>query len=179
MKSLFVSALVVAFLAPAAASASWVDEMMEEVKAQLPHGGGVYTETHSTVSTGGQHAASGQTITTSNSSASSYVETRINADSKGGDIKVKIEQSENENVTTEEYTKKIEPGMGARVEVSATSKSGESKTEVFVDGEEATPQSTSLASTSGFISSESKIRTLFSVQVPRFFKKMFSFLWWL
>ena len=164
---------------PAATYAFSIDEIIENAKT----GGGIYTESHSSASTGGQTAASGQSVSTGDSSASSHVETRINADGSGGDVKVKIETSENGTVKTEEYSKPIEAGAGAKVEVNASVKNGESQSNVKVNDETIDAHApleaagNLMGSTSAHVAVQTKIKTLFSIKLPNFFKKAFSFFW--
>ena len=55
----------------------------------VSNSGTVVSETSASANTGGQHASSGQTITTGDASASASVETRVNG-IDGGAVKIKV-----------------------------------------------------------------------------------------
>lgn len=133
-------------------------------------GNGTVVESHSSANTGGQTAASGQTVTTSDSSASSHTETHINANGSGGTVEVKIQKTENGETTNEEYSKKVEPNEPVHVNVGVEASSdGEGETKVEVNGEAQAP----VAETSV----QSEIKTFFTASVPNFFRNIFSFVW--
>lgn len=176
MKSLITTLIALGLIAPHATYAMSIHEIIENAKA----GSGIYVESHSSASTGGQTAAAGQTVTTGDASASSHVE--IRSDTSGGSVKVNVSTSGNGTTTVQEYTQPIEAGIGAKVEVNASSKNGESKTEVKVNDTTIEPtQKTAAATTSAPVPtpivSQSKFVTFFSVKIPGIFKQLFSFFW--
>jgi hypothetical protein len=164
----------VAFLGligPSAIYALSVEEIVNTARA----GHGTVVESHSSASTGGQHAAAGESVTTGDVSASSHTETRINANGNGGTVEVKIEKTENGETTKEEYSKKVEPNEPIRVNVGVEASSDEEgKTNVEVNGEAQDPNHESHAeSGAGF-----EIKTFFTASVPNFFKKIAGFFSW-
>lgn len=152
----------------------WIDEMIESARA----GNGTVVESHSSVSTGGQTAASGQTITTGDASASSHTETRINANGSGGIVEVMIEKTVNGETVKEEYQKEVKPGEPVHVEVSseASSEGGieNAESSVKVNSETQKPQEHE-ESADGGVGFE--IKTFLTASVPNFFKRMASFFW--
>lgn len=162
--------ILFALVVPAVSLAFSVEDMVEAARA----GHGTVVETHSSANTGGQTAASGQSMTTGDVSASSHSETRINANGSGGTVEVKVEKSENGVNTKEEYTKKVEPNEAVYVNVNVESSSTEdsSETKVKVNGETQTPESETHAD-AGF-----EITTFFTASVPNFFKKVVGFFSW-
>jgi hypothetical protein len=177
MKSLITTLITIGLLAPAGASYAFsIQEMIEAAKG----GNGTYVESHSSVSTGGQTVKNGETVITGDSSASSHVETRINAGNNGGEVSVKVETSENGKTETKEFTQPIKEG-GVKVEANAEIKNGEYKAEVKVNDEpvEASQSSKAGAQVASVspVTSESKVSLLFTTRIPDFFKKLFGFLW--
>jgi len=172
MKSLITTLLTIGVLAPiGAAYALDIDEMIEAAK----NGNGTYVETHSSVSTGGQTAKGGENVQTGDAHASSYTE--IRADNNGGEVKVKIETSENGETKTKEFTQEIPKG-GVKVEANAESKDGKSSAEVKVNGEvvEADSNVSQAASVSAAVSA--KISLLFTEKIPNLFKRMLGIFAW-
>lgn len=162
-----VSALVaVGLIAPVGAAYAFsIDDMIEAAK----NGNGTYVETHSSVSTGGQTVRGGTSVQTGDASASSYTE--IISGEDGGEVKVKIETSENGETNTKEFTAPIPKGEGVTVEANAESVDGESNAEVKVDGEVVGSNESQMASAAV----GAKISLLFTEKIPSFFKKLFSF----
>jgi hypothetical protein len=173
MKSLITTLVTIGLIAPTgAAYAIDIDTMIEAAK----NGNGTYVETHSSVSTGGQTAQSGENVQTGDAHASSYTE--IHADNDGGEVKVKIETSENGETTTKEFTQDIPKGEGVKVEASAESNNGESSAEVKVNDEvvEADTSESHTASASAAVSA--RISLLFTEKIPSLFKRVFSLFRW-
>lgn len=166
--SLVSTLVALGLLAPAhAAYALDMDALIEAAK----NGDGTYVETHSSVSTGGQTAKGGESVQTNDASASSYTE--IISGEDGGEVKVKIETSENGETETKEFTAPIPKGEGVSVEVNAESKDGEASAEVKVDGEVVETDSNESQTASAAVST--KISLLFTEKIPSFLKKIFSF----
>lgn len=111
---------VVPAVAFGAMDAAWIEGMIQRAQAG---GGTVIIENSSSVSTGGQTAGSGESVTTGNASASSRIETHVQSSNNGGTVKVKIETGENGEVTVEEYVKDIAPGETIEVRNSAQTSS--------------------------------------------------------
>ena len=154
----------------------WIDGIIESAKAGY---GTVIIENNSSVSTGGQTAASGQTVTTGDVSASSHTETRINANDSGGSVQVNIQKTVNGETVKESYEQEIAPNEPVHVEVNAkaTSVRGEttSETSVELNGEAQQPQAETHENApedAGF-----EIATFFTASVPNFFKKVVGFFW--
>jgi len=181
MKSLITTLLAFGLIWPAATYAFTIEELIEAAKA----GNGTYVESHSSVSTGGQTARSGETVVTGDSSASSHVETRINSNNEGGTIDIKIETSKNGEVKTTEYSKQIEKDKSVRIDANAEVTDTDSKVQIEIDGEAVesettektaeTPAENNVASV--IIASESKFSLLFTEKIPSAFKKVLSFFW--
>jgi hypothetical protein len=152
---------------------SYVHRMIENAKEG---NGTVIIENHSSVSTGGQVAGAGQTVTTGDVSASSHTETRINAGGDGGTVYVKTETKRNGEVEkSEEYTKNLDPKKPIEVNVSAKADAEDSEVEAVIQGEVARESTTSseedgAASATAFARFEAALAS-----VPTFFKKVFSF----
>lgn len=140
---------------------SWVEGI---VSAAQEGNGTVIIENHSSVSTGGQTAASGQSVSTGDSSASSRVETRINAGESGGRVDVKVETESDGIKNTESYSKEL--NAGERVDIRVATSTG------------ARIESGVAASSSATSSLVSKISSKLSIKIPEFVRKMFSFFWW-
>lgn len=160
--SLVTTLLALGLIAPAhVAYAFDMNELIEAAK----DGNGTYVETHSSASTGGQTARSGEQVITGEAHASSHTE--INAGPDGGEVTVKIETRENGETTTKEFTQKIPKGEGVHVEATAESKDGETNAEVKVNGDavEAEAKHTATTSVVGF----------FTETIPSFFKKVVGF----
>lgn len=180
MKKFPVTFMTISLLLPGFVSAegsfeSYVERM---IKNANDGGGTVIIENHSAVSTGGQVAGAGQTVTDGDVSASSHTETRINAGSDGGSVYVKTETKRNGEVEkSEEYTKTIEPGKPVHVNTSAKADPGGSEVETEIQGEVMHKQSTSSDAQSGErITAVARFQAAFA-SVPAFFKKLLSFLW--
>ena len=178
--------LLIALLFPAFASAqdpfdTYVQSMIEEARQAAEEGNGtVYIENHSSVSTGGQTAAAGQSVSDGDVSASSRVETYINTGDDGGRMQVKIETSRNGEMETEEYTDDFAPGEPVNVEVRAHATSDDADVEVRVNGEATTTEPQRDEKTSE--NEEARVTVVAKVEhalgsIPGFFKKIFSFLW--
>src|SRR3989344_7569306 len=147
---------------------SYVHRMIQNAK---DGGGTMIIENHSSVSTGGQVAGAGQTVTDGDVSASSHVETRINAGNEGGTVQVKVETTRNgETEKKEEYTKEIEPGKPVEVNVSAEADRDGSAIDTEISGE-------FVADDAGTeIAIMSRVETAFKA-VPSFLKKVLGFFW--
>lgn len=146
-----------------AAYAFDLESMIEAAK----NGNGTYVETHSSASTGGQTAGSGETVQTGDVSASSYTE--INANNEGGQVKVKIETSENGETKTAEFTQEIPKDEGVKVEATAESVEGASKSEVKVNDQVVETKTETHATTSVVVD-------FFTETIPDLFKKVVGFL---
>ena len=159
--SLVSALLAIGMITPAGTAYAFsFDELVEAAK----NGNGTYVESHSSVSTGGETVHSGESVQTGDAHASSYTE--INAGPDGGEVKVKIETSENGETKSQEYSQQIPKGEGVNVEASATSENGESNTEVKVNGEVVETESqTASAAVS------TRISLLFTEKIPSYFKK--------
>jgi hypothetical protein len=159
--------IAVGIVAPAGAAYAFdLDAMIEAAK----NGNGTYVETHSSASTGGQTAKSGESVQTGDAGASSYTE--IHANGEGGTVKVNVETTENGTTNTKEYTQQIPKGEGVKVEANAESKDGESDAEVNVNGEVVDSE---IQTASALVAFNEKISLLFTEKIPSFFKKLFSF----
>ncbi len=169
MKKLLAVSLLTIIASPFTTQAFSVEEIIESARA----GNGTVVESHSSASTGGQTAASGQSVTTSDSSASSHTETRINTNGNGGTVEVKVEKTENGVTTKEEYSKPIAPNEPVHVDVNVAASSDEksAETNVLVNEEAQASEDSSTAA-------KSEISTFFTASVPGFFKKVFSFFVW-
>jgi hypothetical protein len=176
MKKFLTPLTIASILIPSMVAAedieSYVNRMIENAKEG---NGTVIIENHSSVSTGGQVAGAGQTVTTGDVSASSHSETRINAGDQGGTVYVKTETKRNGEVEkSEEYTKQVSPGEPVRVHVSANADTEGSEVETEIQGEVMNEHSAS--------SGESKEEGVTAIarfeaalaSVPSFFKKVFS-----
>lgn len=130
------------------------------------NGNGTYVETHSSASTGGQTARSGESIQTRDVSASSY--TSINANNEGGEVHVKVEATENDETKTTEYTEDIPKGEGVKVEATAVAADGEATSEVIVYDEVVEQATESHATTSVVVD-------FFTETIPDVFKKVLGF----
>lgn len=170
--SLISTLITIGLVVPAGNAYAFLD--MDEMIEAAKNGNGTYVETHSSVSTGGQTAKSGETVTTGDAHASSYTE--IRADNNGGEVKVKMETTENGETKTTEYTKPIEKGENVKVEANAESKDGESSAEVKVNDAIVEPES-SESHASARVSA--KVSLLFTEKIPHFVKKFFSLFAWL
>ena len=169
--------LVIAFVAPCTLFAdSWVDGIISAAQ----NGNGTVVESHSSasVSTGGQTAAAGESVSSDDVSASSHIETHINASDSGGTIKVKVQTSENGDVHTEEYSKDLAPGESVQVNIgisSSTKAKAETKTRAGAGAPahpapEATPR--------GIFEVSPHVSSIFSAfHLPDFIKHFFSFFW--
>jgi len=171
-------------------SLSFADSRIERVIQGAGEGSGTVIIQNSSVSTGGQTAASGQAVSSGNSSASSKIETHVNSSSsEGSSVQVKVETEKDGVVETKEYSDYGEPGKPVRVNVSAqvntegskvdVSGAGELDAEAKVDGEsteDASMEAESEAEGTVEIEAESRTGKVFRA-VPNFFKKVFSFLW--
>jgi hypothetical protein len=169
MKKILAISMLSMITMPSAIYAFSVEEIIETARA----GNGTVVESHSSASTGGQTAASGQSVTTGDVSASSHTETRINANGSGGTVEVKVEKTENGVTTKQDYSKSVEPGepvhVNVNVEASSDSEAGE--TTVVANGTTEEP-------VRGEAEEQSEVATFFAASVPNFFKKVFSFFLW-
>lgn len=147
----------------------FVGKMIEEAKE---NGAVVNVESHSSVSTGGQVAGAGQSVTDGDVSASSHTETHINAGNEGGTVQIHVETTKNGETEKEEYTKEIEPGKPVNVNVSAKVDSEDSETEAVIDGEVVSDDSASTSE--GEVAMMARVETAFKT-VPSFFKKVLGF----
>ena len=180
MKSLITTLLAIGIIMPASSAyAMSVSDIIDMAKA----GNGVSVESHASANSGGQVVTGGQTVTTGDSSASTYTETHINDGQSGGSAHVKVETTENGETKTQEYTKPIEKGEGAKVEVNASSNNGVSTSSVRVNDRDVetkadveTAASTS-AQTAAASTAASKFSSFFSVKIQSVFKKVFAFFW--
>lgn len=163
--SLVTTLLALGIAVPAhAAYALDLDALIEAAK----NGNGTYVETHSSASTGGQTANSGETVQTGDVSASTY--TKINANSEGGQVTVKVETSENGETKTSEFTHDIPKGAGVKVEATAESADGAAKSEVKVNNEVVDVQAETNSATT------STVVDFFTETIPGLFKKIVGFL---
>lgn len=175
--------LLVVFLVPHAAIADWLDELVENAEQG---GGTVIIENHSSVSTGGQVAGSGQAVVTDGDvSSSSHVETYINAGSNGGSAQVKVETSKNGVTETKEYSQEVGKGEPVHINVSAKATNAE-EAKVEVRGWDAEKKETVALEPATTSTTETKTSARIVIQerlesalksVPGFFKKVFGFLW--
>lgn len=151
---------------------SYVNRMIDSAKEG---NGTVIIENHSSVSTGGQVAGAGQTVTTGDVSASSHTETRINAGNDGGTVYVKTETKRNGEVEkSEEYTKKVEPNQPVQVNVSAQADTEGSEVKTEIQGEVMDEHSTSSEDEEASVTAIARFEAALA-SVPTFFKKVFSF----
>ncbi len=175
--------LAVVLMAPEFVHAqSWVDELVREAaQAAEGRGGTVIIENHSSVSTGGKVAGSGESVVTDGDvSASSRSETHINIGANGGEAKVKIETSRNGETETREYEKKVEAGDPLRLDVSARTDENGSVVEVITENASGTKEvvEESGAPTDSPESSVFMDRFEQALKsVPTFFSRVFGFLW--
>ncbi|OGG73335.1 hypothetical protein A3A38_01440 [Candidatus Kaiserbacteria bacterium RIFCSPLOWO2_01_FULL_53_17] len=192
MKSLTTTILATALILPGLAFAAsdpfdvYVERM---IKAAQEGNGTVIIENSSSISTGGQTAASGEAVSTGPSSASSKVETHINANNSGGSVEVKIETSKDGVVETKEYSKELGPDEPVNVNVSAEVNTEGTKVEVrgwdpVVKKEAAMEENASSTETAddaeAAVGIETEIKTSIEKAlkaVPNFFKRIFSFFW--
>lgn len=159
---------------PSSMYAMSVEEMIEAAR----EGYGTVVESHSSASTGGQRASSGESVTTGDVSASSHTETYINANGSGGEVKVKTETTKNGVTETNEYSKKIEPGAGANVKANARATDKETSSEVNIDGKIMEAVATTNPAQAQLATNvTADIGAFFTTSVPSFFKKVFSFFW--
>jgi len=175
MKNLLSALLVIGFAVPGAANAEWIDEIIQSAQA----GNGIYVETHSSASSGGQTVQGGQTVTTGPSSASSYVESHINANNSGGTVEVKVETTHDGVTETKEYADDIASGEAVNVNVSAKVDAEGSAIESNVPLKEENHNSI-LEDGGAEIDSEAETEGGIGKvleAVPNFFKKVFDFLW--
>lgn len=164
--SLVSTFLALGLIVPAhAAYAFDLDSIVEAAKEN-----GMYVETHSSVLTGGQTAKSGESVQTGDARASSYME--IRADNDGGEVKVKVETTQNGETQAQEYTAPIPKGVGVTVEASAEANDGESNAEVKVNGEVV---ETSEAAESPVADTTSVVVDFFTETIPSLFKKVVGF----
>jgi hypothetical protein len=172
MKALAIS-LFLAIVIPSGAHALDVERMIEAAR----EGNGTVVESHVSANSGGQTAASGQTVATGDVSASSHAETHINADGSGGTVQVNVEKTENGVTTKESYEKQVGPDEPVSVQVSVEASGGEDSaaTSVEVNGQAQAPanEASSAKAGAGF-----HIVTFFTASVPNFFKKMASLFTW-
>jgi len=152
------------------------DRYVEENDIEISNESSIYNETSASASSGGQTAAAGQTMTDGDVSASSHVETRINAGSEGGEVYVKTETTENGETTTEEYTENLEAGKPVKVNVSAKATTEGSEVETKVNGETVEGDETSATAATVEFEFDSGIEKALRA-VPNFFKKVFGFFW--
>jgi len=157
---------------------SYVERMIQGAQEG---NGTVIIENTSSVSTGGQTAAAGESVTDGDVSASSHVETTINANNDGGTVQVKVETSQNGKTETKEFTKPIGAGESVKVNVSTHSDSSGTKVEADAqttsdESEEAstTPEDTGNAWAE--VTIETRVEKAFKA-VPNFFKRIFHFFW--
>ena len=185
MKSLITTLLAIGIALPtSSAYAMSVNDIIDMAKAtEGTHSGSTYVESHASANSGEQVVTGGQTVTTGDSSASAYTETHVNAGSDGGSVHVKVETTENGETKTREYTKPIEKGEGAKVEVQAASNNGVSTSSVRVNDKDVETKadveaaaSTSVQ-TAAVSAADSPFTSFFSVTIPSIFKKVFAFLW--
>lgn len=163
--SLVTTLLALGIAVPAhAAYALDLDALIEAAK----NGNGTYVETHSSASTGGHNASSGETVQTGDVSASSYTE--INANNEGGQVTVIVETSENGETKTSEYTEDIPKGGGVKVEAKAESVDGASHAEVKVNDEVVDVHTETHSVTT------SLVVDFFTETIPDLFKKVVGFL---
>jgi len=155
---------VLAFLAiPLATYALSAEEIVEMAKA----GNGTVVETHSSASTGGQTARSGERVTTGDSSVSSHTQTIINADGSGGTVEVKVEKTVNGETTKEEHIEDIPAGAPVYVKVEA-----------HADSAEPTAEADEASDVEVHIETEAKKQNFFTDTMPHFFRKVISFFIW-
>lgn len=141
----------------------------EEVVQMAREGNGTVVETHSSASTGGQTAGSGETITTGDSSVSSQTKTIINAGDSGGTVDVKVEKTVNGVTETKEYTEKIPAGAPVNVKVDAHASSAEPATTTAESDNHIDVQ----------ISTEAETEpNFFTDTIPLFLRKVVSFFLW-
>ncbi len=174
--------LFVGLLVPGISLAqSWVDELIREAtQAAEGKGGTVIIENHSSVSTGGQVAGSGEKVVTDGDvSASSRSETHINIGSHGGEAKVKIETSRNGEVETRDYEKNVEAGEAMKLDVSV--RANEKGAEVTATSEDASGEKETLEANASSVSTEtSTFATRFEEalkSVPTLFARVLGFFW--
>lgn len=168
----YISVLLAITLMPQMSFAdTWIENMIDNAR----NGDGIIVESHSSASTGGQRASGGQSASTGDVSASSHVETYINADGSKGEVNVKVQTSQNGETKTEEYSAPIEKS-GVKIEANAEAKDGEYNSEIKVDGEVVETESNE-PHVAASVASESKISVLFSEKIPEFFKDVLAFLW--
>ena len=158
---------------------SYVERMIQGAQEG---NGTVIIENTSSVSTGGQTAAAGESVTDGDVSASSHVETTINANNDGGTVQVKVETSQNGKTETKEFTKPIEADEGVKVNVSAHSDSNGTKVEADVkttsdESEDASSTTTEDTGNAWVeVTIETRVEKAFKA-VPNFFKRIFHFFW--
>ncbi len=193
----FATFLAAAFLAPAFAFAAMdpFDTYVNHMKAAAEARDGTVIESHTSASasSGGQTAGAGQSVTDGDVSASSHVETNINANDSGGSVHVKVETSKDGVTEAQEYTKSIAPGEGIDLDVSTSSSSGGASVSVKVkvrgwdpgkkesatssDDASSLDDETSSSSLSHSASVAADVGTFFTAKLPDFFKRIFSFFW--
>lgn len=186
MKTPFKTILLIALLFPAFASAqdpfdAYVQTMIEQAQEAAAEGNGtVIIENHSSVSTGGQTAAAGQSVTDGDVSASSHVETYISTNDDGGTVQIKVETSENGETETHEYTEDIEPGEPVNVNVSAHADPDGADVQMSMGGESVDMEDIDTEDAED--PNGVRITVAATVEhaldsIPEFFKKVFSFFW--
>jgi hypothetical protein len=177
MKKIPATILSISLLIPGFVAATqdpfdaYVDKMIKEAEE---NGTAIHVESHSSVTTGGQVA--GQTVTDGDVSASSHIETRINAGEDGGTVYVKTETSQNGETETEEYTKEVEPGEPIEVKASAKVTPEEAEIETEIQGETMEASSTIGADAveTEDVSITGRIESALE-SVPGFFRKVIEF----
>lgn len=172
LTKLIVASILLPGIALAEDFASYVHRMIQNAK---DGGGTVIIENHSSASTGGQVAGAGQTVTDGDVSASSHVETRINAGNDGGTVYVKTETMKNGETQKEEYTKTVKPGTPVEVNVSAKVTPDSAEMETEIQGE-TMDSLTDAGSDDEEIAIIARVETAFRA-VPTFFKKILGFFW--
>lgn len=156
---------------------SWVDEL---VRKAADGGGTVIIENHSSVSTGGQTAGSGERVVTDGDvSASSRSETYINMGSEGGSARVHVETSRNGETETRTYEKEVAADESMRLDIST--RVDDNGTEVKATAEDESGNEEELAASS---STDSDQESTFidgferaMSAVPAFFSRVFGFFW--
>lgn len=187
---LFVSTLS-AILSPAvvfgALDASWIQGVVQRAQEGS---GEVIIQQSSSVSTGGQTAGSGESVVTDSASASSKIETHIESTSESGEVRIKIETEKNGVTQTQEYEKVLAPGERFEITQGTSSVAPAVKPQVKGAAKErgATVAASSSASTSPALpnqpatdeSIEEPRKLVDNLrEIPRLFKRIFSFFWWL
>lgn len=131
MKSLITTLLTIGILAPVGTAYAFVD--VDALIEKAKQGQGTYVESNSSVSTGGQTARSGETVTTGDVSASSHTETVIKADGSGSSVHVETSTTENGVTKKQTLSKDFAPEETVHVNANASSENGQATSEIKVN----------------------------------------------